>query len=142
MVLLDVNVLVYAHRQDSPHHHPYRRWLENLINSDDPYGLSDLVLSGFFRVVTHPNVFNPPSSMNKALAFAIELRDQPTCTVINPGPRHWDIFCSLCKSADIKGNLVPDAFLAALAIESGSEWVTADRDYHRFPGLRIRHPLE
>jgi len=48
MVLLDVNVLVYAHRQDSPHHHPYRRWLENLINSDDPYGLSDLVLSGFF----------------------------------------------------------------------------------------------
>ncbi len=142
MVLLDVNVLVYAHRQDSPHHHLYRRWLENLLNSDDPYGLSDLVLSGFLRVVTHPSVFNPPSSMSKALAFARELRDHPTCTAINPGPRHWDIFCRLSTGADIKGNLVPDAFLAALAIESGSEWVTADRDYHRFPGLRILHPLE
>jgi len=142
MVLLDVNVLVYAHRQDSPHHHPYRKWLESLINSDESYGLSDLVLSGFIRVVTHPNVFNPPSSMNKALSFARELRDQPTCAIINPGPRHWDIFCRLCEAAEIKGNRVPDAFLAALAIESGSEWVTADRDYHRFPGLRVRHPLD
>ena len=95
MVLLDVNVLVYAHRQDSLHHHPYRKWLEHLINSDDPYGLSDLALTGFLQVVTHPNVFNLPSSMNKALSFAIELRDQPTCTIINPSPRHWDIFCSL-----------------------------------------------
>jgi toxin-antitoxin system PIN domain toxin len=142
MVLLDVNVLVYAHRQDSPHHLQYLSWLENLINSDHAYGLSDLVLSGFLRVVTHPRVFNPPSGMEKALAFVEELRNQSTCTIINPGPRHWEIFCRLCKTAGIKGNLVPDAFLAALAIESGSEWVTADRDYHRFPGLRVHHPLE
>lgn len=142
MVLLDVNVLVYAHRQDSPHHLQYLSWLEDLINSDHAYGVSDLVLSGFLRVVTHPRVFNPPSGMDKALAFVEALRNQSTCTLINPGPRHWEIFCRLCKTADIKGNLVPDAFLAALAIESGSEWVTADRDYHRFPGLRVRHPLE
>jgi toxin-antitoxin system PIN domain toxin len=141
MVLLDVNVLVYAHREDSRHHREYFRWLEDLINSDHSYGLSDYVLSGFLRVVTHPSVFNPPSRMNQALAFVQELRDHPTCTLISPGPRHWDIFVRLCKTADIKGNLVPDAFLAALAIESGSEWVTADRDYHRFPGLRVRHPL-
>jgi toxin-antitoxin system PIN domain toxin len=142
MVLLDVNVLVYAHREDAPHHRQYLTWLEELINSDHAYGLTDLVLSGFLRVVTHPHVFNPPSSMAKALAFAKELRDQPHCTLINPGPRHWEIFCRLCKNAEIKGNLVPDAFLAAIAIESGSEFVTADRDYHRFPGLRVRHPLE
>jgi toxin-antitoxin system PIN domain toxin len=142
MVLLDVNVLVYAHREDSPHHRQYLPWLEKLINSDHAYGLTDLVLSGFLRVVTHPHVFNPPSSMAKALAFAKELRNQPNCTLINPGPRHWEIFCRLCKTAEIKGNLVPDAFLAAVAIESGSEFVTADRDYHRFPGLRVRHPLE
>lgn len=142
MVLLDVNVLVYAHRQDAPHHLQYLSWLEDLINSDHAYGVSDLVLSGFLRVVTHPRVFNPPSGMDKALAFVEELRNQSTCTIINPGPRHWEIFCRLCKTANIKGNLVPDAFLAALAIESGSEWVTADRDYHRFPGLRVRHPLE
>lgn len=142
MVLLDVNVLVYAHREDSPHHRQYLTWLEKLINSDQAYGLTDLVLSGFLRVVTHPHVFSPPSSMAKALAFAKELRDQPNCTLINPGPRHWEIFCRLCKAAEIKGNLVPDAFLAAIAIESGSEFVTADRDYHRFPGLRVRHPQE
>ncbi len=142
MVLLDVNILVYAHRQDSQRHPEYLTWLEELINSDQAYGLSDLVLSGFIRVVTHPKVFSPPSTMNAALAFAHELRQQPNCTIIAPGSRHWEIFCRLCNSADIKGNLVPDAFLAALAIESGSEWVTADHDYHRFPGLRVRHPLE
>jgi toxin-antitoxin system PIN domain toxin len=113
-----------------------------VLLSDHAYGLSDLVLIGFLRVVTHPRVFNPPSGMDKALAFAEELRSQSTCTIINPGPRHWDIFSRLCKTSGIKGNLVPDAFLAALAIESGSEWVTADRDYHRFPGLHVRHPLE
>lgn len=142
MVLLDVNVLVYAHREDSLQHQQYLTWLEQLINSDHAYGLTDLVLSGFLRIVTHPHVFNPPSSMGQAMAFAQELRDQPNCTLLNPGPRHWEIFCQLCKTAGIKGNLVPDAFLAALAIESGSEFVTADRDYHRFPGLRVRHPLE
>ena len=142
MVLLDVNVLVYAHREDSPRHAEHLSWLEDLVNSDHAYGLSDLVLSGFLRVVTHPKVFNPPNGTDKALAFVEELQSQSTCTIINPGPRHWDIFYRLCKTSGIKGNLVPDAFLAALAIESGSEWVTADRDYHRFPGLRVRHPLE
>ena len=142
MVLLDVNVLVYAHRQDSRHHRVYLDWLQNIVDSDQIYGLSDLVLSGFVRVVTHPRVFNPPSTMDKALAFVQQLRDQPNCTVINPGPRHWETFCRLCKTTDVRGNLVPDAFLAALAIESGSEWITADRDYHRFPGLRVRHLLD
>lgn len=142
MVLLDVNVLVYAHRQDSVNHTPCLHWLENLINSDQAYGMSDLVVSGFMRVVTHPKVFTPPSTMEEALAFALDVREQPNCTPIEPGPRHWEIFCRLCREADIKGNLVPAAYLAALAIESGSEWVTTDRDYHRFPGLRVRHPLE
>lgn len=142
MVLLDVNVLVYAHREDAPSHRQHLAWLEKLIRSDHPYGISDLVLSGFLRIVTHPSVFNPPSSMEKALAFTRELRDQPNCVIINPGPRHWEIFRRLCAIGGIKGNLVPDAYLAALAIESGSDWVTTDRDYHRFPGLRVRHPLD
>ena len=58
-----------------------------------------------------------------------------------PGPRHWEIFIRLCRAARVNGNLVPDAYLAALAIESGSEWITTDRDYSRFPGLRWRHPF-
>lgn len=141
MVLLDVNVLVYAHREDTQDHEAYLAWLENLVNSDQAYGLSDLVLSGFLRVATHPKVFTRPSTMGEALAFVQELRGQPNCSVIAPGSRHWEIFCRLCRAAAIKGNLVPDAYLAALALESGSEWVTTDRDYHRFPGLRVRHPL-
>ena len=88
MVLLDVNVLVYAHREDAPHHREHLAWLETLVQSEQLFGLSDLVLSGFLRVITHPSVFNPPSSMGKALAFTQELRDQPNCTLINPGPRH------------------------------------------------------
>ncbi len=141
MMLLDVNVLIYAHRQDAPNHEAYRGWLEDLINSDQAFGMSDFVLSGFLRVATHPKVFNPPSSLGQALAFGRELRDQPNCVQVTPGSRHWDIFCRLCQEAGVKGNLVPDAFLAALAIESGSEWITTDRDYSRFKGLRWRHPL-
>lgn len=86
MLLLDVNILVYAHRQDASRHREYLMWLEELVNSDQTYGLSDLVLSRCLRVATHPEVFSPPSTMDKALAFAQQLREQPNCTMINPGP--------------------------------------------------------
>ena len=141
MILTDVNVLVYAHRVDAPSHAAYREWLEELINSDQAYGYSDLVLSGFLRVITHPRVFNPPSDLATGLEFAQVIRNQPNAIPIAPGPRHWDIFKNLCEAAGVKGNMIPDAFLAALAIESGSEWITTDRDYSRFPGLKWRHPL-
>jgi uncharacterized protein len=141
VLLADVNVLVYAHREDAPDHPAYRDWLRKLLDDDRAYGVSDLVLSGFLRVVTHPRVFDPPTPLARALAFADLVRSQPNAVPIAPGPRHWDIFVSLCDRAGVKGNLVPDAYLAALAIESGSEWVTTDRDYARFPGLRWSHPL-
>jgi len=140
MILLDVNVLVNAHRKDAPHHAPLRAWLEDLINGDQAYGIADVVLSGFLRIVTHTAIFNPPSSMSDALDFCKELRDQPHCIHISPGPRHWEIFTGLCRQSGVKGNLVPDAYLAALAMESGSEWITTDRDYSRFPKLRWRQP--
>ena len=141
MMLTDVNVLVYAHRTDAPDHAAYRKWLEELINSDQAYGFSNLVLSGFLRVVTHPRVFSPPSDLASAFAFTQGFRSQPNAVQVTPGPRHWDIFKRLSEAANVKGNLVPDAYLAALAIESGSEWITTDRDYSRFPGLKWRHPL-
>jgi len=142
MLLVDVSVLVYAYREDAPNHSAYRRWLERCLVSDAAYGTADLVLSGFLRVVTHPRIFNPPSPLDSALRFAGELRNQPNCIQVAPGPRHWEIFARLCRSAGVRGNLVPDAYLAALAIESGGEWITTDRDYSRFPGLRWRHPLD
>lgn len=136
-----MNVLVYAYRKDAPRHEAYREWLDTVVNGDQAYGSSDLVLGSFLRVVTHPRVFSPPSPMDHALTFAAVLRDRPHCLRIGPGPRHWEIFERLCRETGVKGNLVPDAYLAALAIESGSEWISTDRDYSRFPGLRWRHPL-
>ena len=141
MQLVDVNVLVYAHRKDATDHDRYRNWLAAWLNSDTAFGISDLVLSGFIRVVTHPRVFNHPTPTQLALEFTSSIRSRPNCVPIAPGPRHWDIFVRLCVAAAVKGNLVPDAYLAAIAIESGSEWISTDRDYSRFPALKWRHPL-
>jgi toxin-antitoxin system PIN domain toxin len=141
MVLPDVNVLVYAHRGDSPDHAAYRRWFERTVNGDEAYGIADLVLSGFLRVVTHPRIFRRPSPLSDALTFVRQIREQANCVPIRPGERHWEIFERLCRDCDARGNIVPDAYFAAMAIECGCEWITTDRDYSRFPGLRCRHPL-
>ena len=142
MFLIDVNVLVYAHRADALNHSRYRQWLESVINIDAAYGMSDLILSGFLRIVTHPRVFHEPTPLDKAFAFTTEVRDRPNCVLIRPGERHWEIFERLCRESGAKGNLISDAFFAALAIESGSVWITTDRDYTRFRGLQWRHPLD
>lgn len=141
MLAPDVNVLVYAHREDLPEHQGCRRWLETTVAGDAAFGLFEPVLSGFVRVVTHPRVFKTPTPLGTALAFTAELRAQPNCIHVRPRERHWAIFERLCRESGAKGNLVADAYHAALAIESGCEWVTTDRDYSRFEGLRWRHPL-
>src|SRR5687767_14276888 len=106
VILPDVNVLVYAYREDAPKHEPYRRWLEDVVTGNEAYGLSDLVLAGFLRVVTHPGVFVPPSPIDHALEFAEALRSHPNCVHIAPGQRHWEVFTRLCHDARAKGNLV------------------------------------
>lgn len=87
-------------------------------------------------------MFSPPTPVERALDFAEALRAQRNAVELAPGRRHWDIFTGLCRELGLRGNLVADAYLAALAIETGSEWITTDRDYARFPGLVWRHPLE
>lgn len=141
MILTDVNVLVYAFREDSVDHRRFRRWLEDVIAQPHAFGVSELVLSGFVRVVTNRHIFNLPAPLDQALEFCNTLREQPNAVIISPGPRHWDIFVDLCAQGKARGNLVADAFHAALAIESGCEWITTDRDYSRFPGLRWRSPF-
>ena len=141
MILLDVNVLVHAFHEGAPDHPRYRAWLEGVVASPEPFAVSELVLSGFVRVATHPGIFDPPATTVEALDFASALRGQPNAVVVSPGARHWDLFVSLCTRAGAKGNMVPDAYLAALAIESGSEWITTDHDFSRFSALRWRHPL-
>lgn len=142
MRLADVNVLVYAHRGELTAHEEHRRWLMGLVNGVETFAVADFVINGFLRLVTNPRVFRTPTSMADALTFADQVRNRPHAVVVSPGGRHWEIFTRLCREAGAKGALIPDAYLAAVAIEHGCELVTADRGFARFPGLRWRHPLD
>lgn len=141
MILPDVNVLLYAFRRDSVRHADYHGWLEEAINDDAAYGISPQVLAALIRMSTNPRVYIRPSTVREAIAFCNALLEPPHCTIMQPGPRHWGIFVRLCEEARATGNLVQDAWFAALAVESGCEWITTDREYARFPGLRWREPL-
>jgi toxin-antitoxin system PIN domain toxin len=142
MILMDVNVLVYAHREDVKDHQAYCDWLESVLNSDSAYGFSELVLSGFVRVVTHPKIFEQPSSLSVALGFAEQLRAAPNAVCLAPGQNHWKWFIQCMEAISAQGNDVPDAYLAALALEWDCDWVTTDKGFRRFKGLRVRHPLK
>lgn len=142
MQLADVNVLVYAHRPETPRHHEYHDWVEGMVNGDEPYGVTDFVLNGFLRVVTSHRIYRDPTPLDSALDFADRVRSQPHAAVLTPGSAFWRIFNDLARRAAAKGKLVPDAYLAALAVEHGCEFVSADRDFAWFPGLRWSHPLD
>jgi uncharacterized protein len=139
MQLPDVNVLIYAHREDAPEHERYAAWLRALTESDEPFAVSEGVLASVIRIVTNPKIFDPPSPTDVAVAFCQRLVDWPRAVMIVPSRRHWDIFTALC--VDIRGPLVADAYLAALAIEHGCELITTNSDFARFAGLRSRHPF-
>ena len=142
MIMPEVYVLVDAMRTDSTRHKSVAAWLRRALEGPETVGLSELVLSGAVRVLTHPQVFSPPTPPALAVEFASAMRTSANVVALRPGERHWEIFASLCTGANAKGNLVADAYHAALAIENGATWVTTDRDFARFPGLRWRHPLE
>ena len=135
MILPDVNVLIYAFRQDSAQHRVCRPWLTEVLSSDTRFGLSTLTLAAVVRITTGPGYTNP-SATEEAFRFCDYLIDQPHCQLVEPGPRHWEIFRRLCQETNTRGPRVTDAWFAALAIEWGCEWITTDRDYARFPGLK------
>ena len=142
MLLLDVNVCVYAIREDSVDHEAYRSWVGEVLTGDEPVGISELVLSGVIRLLTNHRVFRQPSTTIQALDACRALRSAPAAIPLRPGPRHWGIFDSLCAKVGAKANTVPDAYHAALAIENGATWITGDRSFARFPGLRWRLPFD
>lgn len=141
MELPDVNVLIYAHREDAPEHDKYAAWLAGLAGGASPFALSSVTLGGFLRIVTNPRIFQPATPMELALAFCGQLMARPTAAFLQPGARHWAIMVDLIERSDVRGAMVSDAYLAALAIEHGCELVTTDSDFARFPSLRWRHPL-
>lgn len=136
----DVNVLVGAFRSDAEHHAPLRSWLETALSSGETIGVTAAVAAGTVRVLTHPRVFRRPDSTADAVRHLQTLRSNPSVVEVAPGPQHWSIFTRLCCDADARGNLVADAAHAAVAIEHGATWVTLDRDFARFPGLRWEAP--
>lgn len=142
MILLDVNILVGAHREDAEQHREIRLWLESALREPAGVAVSELALSGCLRVITHPKIFKKPTPLALALEFLEDFRAREEVHVLGPGPGHWKIFIDLCRRGDARGNLVPDAFHAALALELGCEWLTLDRGFARFPGLKWRHPLD
>jgi toxin-antitoxin system PIN domain toxin len=142
MELLDVNVLVNAYRRDAPRHKAFLQYLQSLVNGLQPFAVPSIVFSGFFRIVTHPRIFDPPSRFDDALIFAEQLRSQAHCLMAVPGARHWGIFVELCQKGTARGSLVSDAYLAALAVEAGAELVTDDRGFGRWQDLRWRRPVD
>jgi uncharacterized protein len=140
VILPDVNVLVYAFRAEMAEHAICRPWLVGIISGDARFGISPLVLSAVVRLTTNARMYSAPSTPAEAFAFCDSLLQQPHCEIVEPGERHWDIFKRLCIETNTTGRRVTDAWFAALAIEAGCEWITCDRDFARFPGLKWSRP--
>lgn len=132
MKLFDVNVLIYAHREDQEHHEFYRNAVESSINGDEPIALSFLTAAGFVRVVTHPRFPNGPTPLAQALAVIDALAALDQCHWVGAGARHWELMSRLCRNCNCTGKQVADAQHAAVAIEHACEWITRDHDFHAF----------
>jgi toxin-antitoxin system PIN domain toxin len=142
MMLVDANVLIYAHNVNAGRHLEFREWLQAAIEGPEPYAVSDFALNGLIRVITDGRIFRPPTPVDAALGYAASIRNQPHAHVLSPGEGFWAIFTDLCQQTGASGKLIPDAYLAALAIEHGCEVITTDKDFRRFPSLRCRHPFK
>ena len=142
MIAPDVNVLLYAFREDSPRHRECHAWLQNALNGTEPVALFEPVLSAVLRIATHPGIFKPPSPRETVEAFIDTCLAAPAAKAVRAEAGHWALFRDLCTKADCHGNLIQDAFLAAIALEHTCTFVTTDGDYARFTGLRWRHPLD
>lgn len=122
-------------------HTAYRAWLEATVGAAEPFGLSVLVAAGFVRIVTNPRIYKGATPIGVALASLEALIERPNCRLIGPGPRHLDLFATLCRATRATGKLVTDAQHAAVAIENGCTFVTRDGDFAAFAkhGLRWQH---
>lgn len=141
MIAVDTNVLVYAHRRGFPLHAKSLSWLRRLAEGGRPWALPVFCIGEFLRVVTHPRVLDPPSTMAMAWQAIRGLLQSPSVRVLSPGARYVEILEPMILAADVRGNLVYDAQIAALCIEHGaSKLLTCDRDFTRFSGLEILTP--
>lgn len=136
MIIADVNVLVYAFDESSTDHERYRTWLTTCLSRREEFALVDSVLSGFVRIVTHPKIFGEPATTRDALQFVDAIIAAPASAWLAPGRATWDAMGTLSHAdSAIRGNLIPDAYLASVALAHGARFATADRGFARYPGL-------
>jgi uncharacterized protein len=143
MILVDTNVLVYAHRSESPFHTKAKQIVSNLAESTAPWGLSWNAVHEFLAIVTHPKIMAPPTPMEEALRQVSYWLASPTLKLLGEGsPSYWDTLTALLRGGDVRGPKVHDARVASIAIHNGcSEVYSADRDFNRFPKMKVRNPL-
>jgi len=142
MILVDANLLLYAHDAGSAHHSAACRWLENTLSGDEPVGLAWAAVLAFLRVGTNTRLRRDAPTLEEAIAIVAAWFERPAVTLLNPGERHWEILREMMTKGQARGPLVTDAHLAALAIEHGAALATTDRDFARFPGLKFFNPLD
>jgi toxin-antitoxin system PIN domain toxin len=133
--LLDVNVVLPAHREDHPDHAIARAWLDNLLLGGEQFGVPWMVWWTFLRLSSHPRVFPVPTPLEESFEFIEAVRAHPGHIPVEAGAYHLDCLRGVCRGGEVTADLMPDAVLAALAVEHGGEVVSFDRDFARFPDL-------
>lgn len=142
MILFDVNIVLAMHRDDHPHHSVVRAWFNEAVEAAQSFVVPDVVWASFVRLATDRRIYEVPTTVDATFAFMRAVRTHPNHVALLPGDEHLAIFEDVCRRFDATGELVPDAYLAALAIEQGCELASFDRDFARFEGLRWVHPGE
>ena len=142
MILVDVNLLLYAYNPSFPLHAEARDWWERTLSQPGPVRLAWVTILAFLRITTNPRSFESPLSVEEATACVSEWLSRPMVDILEPGERHWGILSELLQTTKSRGASVMDVHLAALAIEHGATLCTSDRDFVRFPGLEVRNPLQ
>jgi toxin-antitoxin system PIN domain toxin len=140
MILLDVNVLVAAHRADHPHHQVVGPWFADLTSGDDRFWVPDTVWASFVRISTNRRIFAVPTPLDDVFSFVDAVRDQPNHLALTPAERHLDLFEELCRDFGALGDLTVDAYIGALAIDHGCAVASLDRDFARFDRVVWHRP--
>ncbi|MGQ0679783.1 MAG: type II toxin-antitoxin system VapC family toxin [Actinomycetota bacterium] len=140
MLVIDVNVVLAAHRADHPHYAVVRPWFDEILAARHDFAVPHMVWASFLRLATNRRIFPVPTPLAEAFAFVEATSAQPAHLAIAPGARHLNLVRRLCEEADATGDLVPDAVLGALALEHAGEIVTLDRDFARFTSVRHFRP--
>ena len=140
MIVIDANILLYAYQPRATQHDVCRKWLEQVFNDPAQIGLPWQTIQAFIRISTHPRVFAAPLSINEATDIVAEWLRLPQVVQIGPSDRYWAIFSDLLRDAQVRGPMVTDTALAAIAIEHGATLFSTDQDFSRFKGLKWQDP--